>query len=71
MIVFVDTSVWFAAAYAKDRGNARAKSILISMSELVTSNFVLLETWYLLRSRLSWSSAEAFFENIRSGIAAV
>ena len=71
MTIFVDTSVWFGAAYAKDRGNARAKTILSSTNELATSNFVLLETWYLLRNRLSWAAAEIFVQNIRNGIAAL
>jgi uncharacterized protein len=68
-VAFVDTSIWFAAACARDRGNPRAKAILSSASELVTSNFVLLESWLLLRSKVGWPVAETFLEQIRNGVA--
>jgi predicted nucleic acid-binding protein len=64
--IFVDTSVWFAAAVATDRNNARAKSILRETTEHVTTDHVLVETWQLLclhQHRL----AERFWEGCRGG----
>ena len=69
MSVFVDSSVWYAAADSGDRSNGRAKALLTMGEPLVTSDHVLLETWLLLRSRLGRSSAEAFWDGIRSGAA--
>jgi uncharacterized protein len=67
--VFVDTSVWFAAAVARDRENARAKSILASTRDLLTSDHILVETWLLLNSRYHRDVAERFLDNIlRSGV---
>ena len=71
MSVFVDTSVWYAAADSSDAGNARAKAILASGEPLVTSDHVLIETWILLRSRIRRQAAERFWEGLRSGVAAV
>jgi predicted nucleic acid-binding protein len=67
--VFVDTSVWFAAAVKRDHDNARAKSILESTSDHVTSDHVLIETWFLLNSRYRRDAAEDFWSRIlRSGV---
>ncbi len=45
MSLFVDTSAWYAAADAGDISNSRAKAILSSEENLVTSDHVLVETW--------------------------
>jgi uncharacterized protein len=71
MSLFVDTSVWYAAADSGDRSNPRAKSILKSSEPLVTSDHVLVETWSLLHHRLGRSVAERFWDGLRSGIAAI
>jgi uncharacterized protein len=71
MSLFVDTSVWYAAADSGDRSNTRAKSILKSSEPLVTSDHVLVETWSLLHHRLGRSVAERFWDGLRSGIAAI
>ncbi len=71
MSLFVDSSVWYAAADAGDRGNSRAKEILGKERELVTTDHVLLETWILLRHRLGRSAAERFWGSLRSGVAGV
>lgn len=68
MTVFVDSSVWFAAAVARDRGNARAKAILQDADELVTTDHVLIETWLLLCSRSGRWTAERFWEGLRRGV---
>ena len=69
MTVFVDTSAWFAAANVKDRHHERASELLSRQPRLVISTFVLVETWLLLQSRMSFSVAEEFAEFVRSGAA--
>src|SRR5215469_8208198 len=71
MSLFVDTSIWYAAADKSDRSNQRAKEILSSGEPLVMSDHVLVETWTLLRWRLGREAAERFWSALRSGIAAV
>ena len=71
MSLFVDTSVWYAAADSSDTSNARAKAILAGGEPLVTSDHVLIETWTLLRYRIHGRAAERFWEGLRSGVAAV
>lgn len=65
--MFVDSSVWFAAVVARDRDNARAKSILRKTTGHVTTDHVLIETWLLLNSRYHRQGAERFWESIRVG----
>ena len=71
MSLFVDTSVWYAAADTSDRSNNRAKAILASGESLVTTDHVLVETWTLLHHRLQPKAAERFWDGLRSGIAAI
>lgn len=71
MSLFVDTSLWYAAADSSDASNARAKTILAAGEPLVTSDHVLVETWTLLRHRLRRGAAERFWEALRSGVAAI
>jgi uncharacterized protein len=71
MSLFVDTSIWYAAADTSDRSNARAKAILKAGDALVTTDHVLVETWTLLHHRLQRSAAERFWEGMRGGVAAL
>ena len=71
MSLFVDTSVWYAAADTGDAGNSRAKSILAAGESLVTTDHVLIETWILLRYRIRRSAAEQFWDGLRSGVATI
>ena len=71
MSVFVDTSVWYAAADSSDEHNARAKVILTGGEPLVISDHVLIEAWTLLHHRIHRRAAERFWEAIRNGVAAV
>ncbi len=71
MSLFVDTSIWYAAADSADRGNTRAKVILAGSEALVTSDHVLIETWTLLHHHVHRRAAERFWEAMRSGVAAV
>jgi predicted nucleic acid-binding protein len=71
MSLFVDTSIWYAAADSSDRSNVRSKAILKSGEALVTSDHVLVETWTLLHHKLDRKAAEGFWEGLRSGIALI
>ena len=71
MSLFVDTSVWYAAADRSERNNTRAKTILSAGEALVTSDHILIETWTLLRHRLGRGAAERFWDALRNGVAAV
>lgn len=71
MSLFVDTSIWFAAADSTDRANVRAKTILKTGEALVTTDHVLIETWTLLHHRLSPDAAERFWEGLRRGVAVI
>ena len=71
MSLFADTSAWFAAADASDSSNRRAKRILQAGERLVTSSFVLAETWRLVHHRLGRRAAEQFWDGLRSGVAEI
>jgi predicted nucleic acid-binding protein len=71
MSLFVDTSVWYAAADSADAGNTRAKAILGAKEPLVTSDHVLVETWTLLHHRIGGPAADRFWEGLRNGVAAI
>jgi predicted nucleic acid-binding protein len=67
--IFVDTSVWFAAAVSRDHDNERAKSILQAVPDHVTTDHILVETWLLLNSRYRREVAERFWDALRrSGV---
>lgn len=69
MSLFVDTSIWYAAADSSDESNARAKDILKSGEALVTSDHVLVETWTLLHHKIHRKAAERFWDGLRGGVA--
>lgn len=71
MSLFVDTSIWYAAADSSDRSNPNAKAILKSGEPLITSDHVLVETWTLLHHKLQRKAAERFWDGLRSGIAII
>lgn len=71
MSLFVDTSVWYAAADRSDLSNARAQDILSGETRLVTTDHILVETWMLLRHRIHREAAEAFFDGLRGGVARI
>jgi len=56
MSLFVDTSVWYAAADTSDASNARACEILSEGGRLVTTDHILVESWVLLRYRSTTTS---------------
>jgi predicted nucleic acid-binding protein len=65
--IFVDTSIWFASVVARDRDNARAKSVLVSSPDHITTDHVLVETWLLLNSRFHHHAADRFWDRVRRG----
>jgi predicted nucleic acid-binding protein len=67
--LFVDSSMFYAAADAGDRANARAKAVLGGGDRLVTSDHVLVESWFLLRRRLGREVAERWWGSVRDGAA--
>lgn len=72
MSVFIDTSVWFAAANIRDRYNRQAKTILADLGEsAILTDHILVETWGLLNSRVHREAAERFWLNIRRGAATI
>ena len=69
MSIFVDSSIWYAAADRGDRQNNRAKKLLATNEPLVTSDHVLIETWRLIHHFISAHAAELFWNGLRNGVA--
>lgn len=69
--LFVDTSVWYAAADSADRSNTRAREILSSSEPLLTSDHVLVETWLLVSRRLGLHAAAGLWDGLRGGVASI
>lgn len=67
MTLFVDSSIWYAAADTGDVSNTRAKAIIQAADALITTDHVLVETWLLLRRRLGGIAAQRFWDGLRSG----
>jgi predicted nucleic acid-binding protein len=65
--VFVDSSVWFAAANTREHRNKRAKQLLLGLDAPLTTDHVLVETWLLLNSRIHRHAAEQFWRGLRIG----
>lgn len=69
MTTFVDSSAWYAAADRGDVDHERITGVLADAEALVTSDHVLVETWFLLDRRLSQNAAETFLaEAVRGGL---
>ena len=71
MSLFVDTSVWYAAADHGDTSNRRAKALLSAREHRFTTDHVLVETWLLLRHRLGRRAAERFWSGLKRGVARI
>jgi predicted nucleic acid-binding protein len=66
--VFVDSSVWFAAVFAKDAGHARAIKILEDEAPaLLTTDHIIVETWLLLKNRSNQAAAEEYCQRMMGG----
>ena len=68
MRIFIDTSAFFALLDRDDDNQEAAKKIWAKMlsaeNTLVTDNYVLVETFALLQSRLGVSAVRAFQEDV-------
>jgi predicted nucleic acid-binding protein len=71
MSLFVDTSIWYAAADSSDIDNPSAKTVLLGGEALVTTDHVLIESWSLIHHRIGARAAKRFWELIRNGVADV
>lgn len=63
----MDSSVWFAAVFARETRHGTAKKILSEKDGLVTTDHVVVETWLLLRSRFNQGAAEAYCQRVMRG----
>lgn len=71
MSTFVDSSVWFAAAAARDPNNELAKSILLALDGWTLTDHVFGETWQLLKARFGSEVANTFWDRLRESGAVV
>jgi predicted nucleic acid-binding protein len=71
MSLFVDTSAFYAALDRRDRDHVRATAILSDGDRLVTTDHVLVESWWMARRRLGLDVAERFWGALRGGRAMV
>ena len=70
--VFVDTSIWYAAADAGDAHSHIARSLLKeNAGTLVTSDVVLAELWNLVNARVNHHTANRIVSSIATGVARV
>jgi predicted nucleic acid-binding protein len=70
MKTFVDTSAFYALADASDRHHSAARKVyeeLIGKEELITTDYVLLECWFLISHHLSRNAALKFWDFLLSG----
>jgi predicted nucleic acid-binding protein len=68
MIVFVDTSAFYAGLDRDDINHKRAKNawtdLLAGDARLLTNNYVLLETGVLLQKRLGSAALRLFYQDV-------
>ena len=70
--LFVDTSIWYAAADDGDAHNEVARSLLTEHAgALVTSDLVLAELWNLLSARSHHHTANRVVAAVAAGVARV
>lgn len=70
--VFVDISIWYAAADAGDAHRDVAQSLLAERAgDLVTSDLVLAELWNLVTARTNHANANRTVAAIAAGIARI
>ena len=71
MRVFVDTSAFYALADKSDRRHRSAVRVyegLVGRSQLMTTDHVLVECWFLISHRLGRDAALKFWDALHSGI---
>jgi uncharacterized protein len=66
--IFVDTSGYYAELDGTDPGHAPAKRAfelaLREKCKLVTTNYVLQESWAVIQARLGWEAADAWRDRL-------
>jgi predicted nucleic acid-binding protein len=70
MKTFVDTSAFYALADTSDRHHSAARKVyeeLIGKEELITTDYVLLECWFLISHHLGRNAALKFWDFLLSG----
>ena len=71
MKIFIDTSAFYALADEDDRYHHQAREIyetLIISDELFTSDYILIECWFLIGGRLGRKAALEFWDGLSTGI---
>jgi len=69
--MFIDTSAFYALADSSDRYHKAARAYyesVVGQKRLFTTDYVLVECWFLIGSKLGRSKALAFWDGLRSGI---
>lgn len=69
--IFVDTGAFYAVADSGDRNHGAARSVFEARGmagELVTSDYVFVESWCLIRARLGRAAAMKFWDAMQSGV---
>ena len=72
MKIFVDTSAFYALADEDDCSCCQAKETyetLITSGQLYTSDYILVECWFLTQNRLGRRAALEFWDGLSTGIA--
>jgi predicted nucleic acid-binding protein len=68
--LFADTGAFYAAADASDAHHEVATTTLVTrgrQGDLVTSDYVFVETWMLIRARLGRAAAMRWWDAMRTG----
>lgn len=71
MKIFVDTSAFYALTDKDDQYHNRAKEYydsIIEKFQLVITDYILIECWYLIGSRLERDAAIKFWDGLSAGI---
>jgi len=71
MKTFVDTSAFYALADSDDQYHQRAKDVyepLKHQAQLITTDYILLECWYLMNNHLGRQEALQFWDGLTSGV---
>jgi uncharacterized protein len=69
--IFVDTGAFYAVADARDRNHAAATAVFESRGmagDLVTSDYVFVESWCLIRARLGRGAAMKYWDAMQSDV---
>ena len=69
--IFVDTGGFYAAADTRDRNHAAATAVFETrgiVGDLVTSDYVFVETWCLIRARLGRDAAMGYWDAMQTDV---